>query len=254
MRDLWRIALWGMAAAGAVAITVYASRTPSGHERVMLAATHLREIVKPSHAKPVRALEAREERQLAVTVRMLTEDRDRLLARIVTLEQNVGDINGSMARVEKAVETVARPSRPDAGAVQAEATPPATGAEDVTSSIGRPDSVPVPRPAPMGTATKVLTPADASKTEFGVDLGSANSIAGLRALWLTSKHRHAALLEGLRPIIHLRERPRAVPAELRLVAGPFASAASAARLCAAITAAGAVCQPALFDGQRLAIR
>jgi hypothetical protein len=32
------------------------------------------------------------------------------------------------------------------------------------------------------------------------------------------------------------------------------NAATAARLCMSMTAAGAICQPAVFNGQRLAIR
>jgi hypothetical protein len=42
--------------------------------------------------------------------------------------------------------------------------------------------------------------------------------------------------------------------ELRLVVGPLANAATAARLCAALANAGTTCQPTVFDGQRLAIR
>ena len=52
----------------------------------------------------------------------------------------------------------------------------------------------------------------------------------------------------------MRERPRAGGIELRLIAGPIPNAATAARLCGAMTAAGAICAPALFDGQRLAGR
>jgi hypothetical protein len=73
-------------------------------------------------------------------------------------------------------------------------------------------------------------------------------------LWGTAKTRHGTLLEGLRPIITVRENARPGKVELRLVAGPLANAATAARLCAVITTAGAVCQPAVFDGQRLALR
>jgi hypothetical protein len=52
----------------------------------------------------------------------------------------------------------------------------------------------------------------------------------------------------------VRESARPGGVELRLVAGPIANAASAARLCATLAAAGATCQPATFDGQRLAMR
>jgi hypothetical protein len=93
-----------------------------------------------------------------------------------------------------------------------------------------------------------------SKTEFGVDLGSASTIEALRTAWTAALRRHGTLLEGLHPVVQTRERPRAVGVELRLIAGPVPNAAAAARLCVAMTAAGAICAPAVFDGQRLAGR
>jgi hypothetical protein len=41
---------------------------------------------------------------------------------------------------------------------------------------------------------------------------------------------------------------------LRLVIGPLGNAAAAARLCGKVANAGLSCQPAIFDGQRLALR
>ena len=55
----------------------------------------------PSGAKPVRPLDAREGRRLAETVRELTADRETLVARIATLEQGLGGVTGSIARVRK---------------------------------------------------------------------------------------------------------------------------------------------------------
>jgi cell division septation protein DedD len=94
----------------------------------------------------------------------------------------------------------------------------------------------------------------ATRTEFGIDLGAAANVEGLRALWNAAKAKHGGLLEGLRPLMVVRESARPGGVELRLVAGPIANAASAARLCATLAAAGATCQPATFDGQRLAMR
>ena len=100
-----------------------------------------------------------------------------------------------------------------------------------------------------------MTPANpTAKVDFGIDLGSAPTVEGLRTLWTTTKSKHAKLLEGMRPIIALRENAKPGSVELRLVAGPLASAALAARLCVVIITAGTVCQPAVYDGQRLAMR
>jgi len=65
---------------------------------------------------------------------------------------------------------------------------------------------------------------------------------------------NAAFALGASAVVQKRERGRGVAVELRLIAGPIATAAAAARLCAALNAAGAVCTPATFEGQRLAVR
>jgi len=41
---------------------------------------------------------------------------------------------------------------------------------------------------------------------------------------------------------------------LRLVAGPLPDAGAAAQLCASLTPMGLFCQPAMYDGQHLAVR
>ena len=95
---------------------------------------------------------------------------------------------------------------------------------------------------------------NAAKTEFGLDLGSASTVEALRTAWTAALRRHGPLLEGLRPVVQMRERPRPGGMELRLIAGPVPNAATAARLCVSMTAAGAICAPAVFEGQRLAVR
>jgi hypothetical protein len=91
------------------------------------------------------------------------------------------------------------------------------------------------------------------RTEFGVDLGGANSIDGLRALWRGMVASNKAL-GGLRPIIVLRERAIGLGMQLRLVAGPLGDAAAAAKLCAALSTGERSCETSVFEGQRLAMR
>src|ERR1041384_6531241 len=79
--------------------------TEGGRERQVVALAEVHEILMPTGIKPIRPLDAREGRRLAETVRSLAADRDRLLARIATLEQNVDGITGSIARVETAART-----------------------------------------------------------------------------------------------------------------------------------------------------
>jgi hypothetical protein len=88
------------------------------------------------------------------------------------------------------------------------------------------------------------------RTEFGIDLGGANSIEGLRALWQRLLKSNK-VLAALRPIIVVKEKP-AGGTHLRLVAGPLTDAATAAKFCAILSGGDRFCETSVFDGQRLA--
>jgi hypothetical protein len=91
-------------------------------------------------------------------------------------------------------------------------------------------------------------------TEFGVDVGGANSLPGLRALWRgLLKSRSNAALTTLRPIIVIKEGNNGLGMQLRLVAGPIKDAAAAAKICAAMTENDRTCATTVFEGQRLAM-
>jgi hypothetical protein len=91
------------------------------------------------------------------------------------------------------------------------------------------------------------------RTEFAVDLGAANSIGGLRALWRGLSKSNAALA-ALQPIIVVREGNTGFGMQLRLAAGPLTDAASAAQICAPLVASDRICDTTVFDGQRLAMK
>ncbi|PZA13788.1 sporulation protein [Rhodopseudomonas palustris] len=97
-------------------------------------------------------------------------------------------------------------------------------------------------------APEAVQETPASRTEFGVDLGSANTVEGLRGLWRKLSKTHKAL-NGLQPIIMIKENGNAT--QLRLVAGPIADAAAAAKVCAALGSADRACETSVYDGQRL---
>jgi hypothetical protein len=90
------------------------------------------------------------------------------------------------------------------------------------------------------------------RTEFAVDLGSANSVGGLRALWRAVVASNIAL-KALTPIILVRENKNGIGAQLRLAAGPLQDAATAAKICAALAGAKRGCETTVYDGQRLAM-
>jgi hypothetical protein len=141
-------------------------------------------------------------------------------------------------------------------------------AQDITGASG---TTPTARganpsaPAPSAGRERVVdgfttitgaTAADSAvtSTDFGLDVGSDATVDGLRALWLSLRQRYPNFLASLRPVIAVREIGKSGTVELRLVLGPFADAAAAARLCGTLTVAGQSCEPTVFDGQRLALR
>jgi hypothetical protein len=93
------------------------------------------------------------------------------------------------------------------------------------------------------------------RTEFGVDLGAANSVNGLRALWRgLLKSRSNASLQALRPVIMIKEGTNGLGMQLHLVAGPLNDAGAAAKICAVMTENNRTCDTTVFDGQRLSFR
>ena len=73
-----------------------------------------------------------------------------------------------------------------------------------------------PDPALLNAPSEIAV----QRTEFGVDLGGANSIEGLRGLWRALLKSNAAAIASLRPIIVVKERSNGLGMQLRLVAGP----------------------------------
>jgi len=335
MRDLWHFTLWAAAATGALMLVVYAGSTETGRNRMLFAFSQFERTIQPSRVAEPRPFDAKEGQKLTEAVRLLTADRNRLLARLTTLEHNVDDITGSLARVEKETqatqaalaarvakaeqaaraaqaaqaeqaakaERAARAAKAEqaaraaqaakaeqaaraahaeqtaraaqaeqaARAAQAEQTARAAQrvrqpgrianpADDVTSSINPRSGVTIPRQAPAAPLASAAPQVErsqssaAARTHFGLDLGGASSIRALRRLWATARQRHAAQTARLHPIVQPHRHTFFGGIEWRLVAGPIASATTAAALCAAVAATGDGCRVAVFQGERLADR
>ena len=136
------------------------------------------------------------------------------------------------SKLEPAKDTAKPPANaPPPASPETAAAQPSTGEKDAA-----PDSV----------STKV------ERTEFAVDLGSANSVGGLRALWRGLVKSNTDLA-ALKPIIVVKERSNGPGMQLRLAAGPLTDAAAAAKICAALSEGERACETTLFDGQRLAL-
>ncbi len=138
--------------------------------------------------------------------------------------------------------------------------------DSAAGKLIEPDPVTPPRPEAVASAAPGDTPEPnasqaaaaqqaVQRTEFGVDVGGANSLNGLRALWRgLLKSKSTASLATLRPIIVVKESNTGLGMQLRLVAGPLNDAAAAAKICAALVESQRTCETAVFDGQRLAIK
>ncbi len=251
---LMRLGAWTSLATIAVLIAVGSAYTETGVRRIAglfqteAVADPARGVRGPNAVATRQFDPELEARRLNEQVRILAADRDRLLARVSVLERNLDDVTGSIpANAPPPSASAPTAARPAPVVPQAAATPqplPQTPTAALPAvRVGPPATV-----TPAGPAQSVAT-----KTDFGIDVGGNTSVEGLRALWTNLKSTQPALFDGLRPVIAIRDGGSA-GIELRLVAGPVANAAAAARLCAALSSAGQTCQPAIFDGQRLALQ
>jgi TolA-binding protein len=125
---------------------------------------------------------------------------------------------------------------------------------EIITAAPAPEVVASAPAAPEPALSKASAEIAVQRTEFGVDLGGANSIDGLRALWRAVLKSNAAAITSLRPIIVVKERSNGLGMQLRLVAGPLSDAAAAAKICAALIESERFCETSVFDGQRLATK
>lgn len=134
---------------------------------------------------------------------------------------------------------------------------PAQQPADVTNSTSAsPARTPAAAPgaAPQVAPAEAVDSGDPPKVEIGIDLGPGLSIARLRSRWEAFQKAQGASLNGVRPVVAIREINPNKPVELRLVVGPLAGIDVAVQLCQSLSGSPFPCQPAVFDGQRLVTR
>jgi hypothetical protein len=284
MASLRRLTIWGGAATVALLLAVVAGYSDANSRRLMAADAQNAVAPTTQPASRLPEIEAQTQR-LAGVVDGLAADRERLTARIGTIERSLEDVTGAIRRQGAdshgaASAALPAPSQPVATLL------PAPVAKEAAQESGKQESAkdavkgvtmaPAPGPLDILAARQPAAAAEAhpaspeafanlpairsdeaaatelSKVEFGVDVGGAINFDGLRVLWTSTKGSNAALFEGLHPVVAVRENSRTKNAELRLVVGPLAHVEGAARLCAILSAARRYCQPVSFEGQRLA--
>ncbi|HEX3505627.1 MAG TPA: hypothetical protein VHU22_19765 [Xanthobacteraceae bacterium] len=233
LRKLRSYSLWSMGTAAAVALAILAGRSEVGAERFAA-------IFHPSRPQPSAAKFDAENaaRQLSEAVRVLASNDAQTRARVVAIEHDLDDVTGSIRQVAAASEA----KRADDG-------PTVSAIASLTASSAAP--INPPPPPPSFSQSEPATPSAPPPTQYGVDIGSGLSLQALRARWQTLRTTHAALLEGMQPIVTVRETVHG-KIELRLVVGPLPQPGAASQLCQALTMFGMFCQTTVYDGQHLA--
>lgn len=247
MRGLRRLMLWGATAAGAVFIAALTSRSEVGAQRVA-AILHGRDAQTPTQVAAENFDAAAETRRLSEQLRGLAASDQDIKSRLAAVEHGMDDVTGS---ISKEIEAASAARRSEDG--------PSVAATAALSAAVVPAVVapPATRPAFSGPQLAAIEPAGEPappRTEYGVDIGSGLTVDALRTRWLAIRGAHPQLLNGLQPVVNVKDVPHANRIELRLIAGPFAKAEAAAQLCAALAAFGLFCQPTVFDGQHLTLR
>ena len=265
---------WGGAATLALIVFAIASQTKTASDRLRLifAASEPTAVAQ----MPPRVAQLEIETQfLTEQMRALAADRDRLAGRIALLESSADDMTGAIkkqAAATAALEAKATPSPPSAPSPtitgsttptsvtttrQAPTTARAAPANTNFSSSAASDAtaasteaVPLPH-ARVATTAQASEPAPlpANPVEFGLDLGGAATIDGVRQRWISVNANFGSLLSGMYPLA-AHER-RAGGAGYRLVVGPLPNGAAASSLCAHFIAARTACHSAKFDGEQI---
>jgi hypothetical protein len=254
---------WGGAAALALTILAITTQTENATERLR----RLFAINEPAAIAqmPPRVTQLESDVQLlSGQVRALTVDRERLLGRIALLQSSIDDMTGAIKK--QAATTAALAAKPaltgpPISTPTVIASPPTVN----TANVGIPtpiatlairpdapsaDAVPLPPPR---IATALPSEPDVPATnpiEFGLDLGGAATVDGIRQRWTTVKATFGPLLSGMYPLAAHERRPGATG--YRLVVGPLPNSMAATGLCAHFTAARTPCRAAKYDGEQIA--
>jgi hypothetical protein len=285
---LWRVGAWGGLAVVTLIIAIVVARSPVAARHDALTNANAVITIQAKQLQQAIRQGDLETRRLSAALETLNADRDRLFTRVTALERELESVTGSIKKLATAPTPAASPSpapvvaAPQSVPVAAKPAPvppepfppphdmivaavppgPEPAKPEVTASIA-------PKPAAASAEKQTLEklpvivqPTEAEKAkaaanavakqqQLGIDLGSASSIDGLRAIWASTRTAHPAAVEGLQPIITLQEPKNGLGLQLRLVAGPLPDAASVASRCASLIEATRPCTSAAYDGQKL---
>lgn len=274
---LVRLTSWATAAAMSLTVAALATLSPTGSQRVGVAIAALAGGETRQVATQLASQQTdidSERRSLNEAIRLLATDRDRLHNRVVSLERNLDDITGSIkSQIASRPMPETTSLQPGPAATAPETLPAIVGTEpakpadlpDWLANVPEPwpspsaaiEFAPAPPPAEPAPPVRVAAlppesqpapPPTVSRTEFGVDIGSGSNLEEVRVLWNAARAQHGRLIGKLRPIVWRRE-DRAGNPDYRLIVGPLANAAAAARLCGRLGAADVMCSTRPYQGE-----
>jgi hypothetical protein len=207
---------------------------------------------KPSDVKSAVRLDAKSEAKADPKPDIIPDSRSDQLLAVPSFAVQMAASTAAPGAGEPVSTTMPAPGLmigpPDPAAPRLEAAKPADAGPQLAPVANAMASVPTKdNVAPDAVSAKPAI----QRTEFAVDLGTANSVNGLRALWRSV--RSNANLAELYPIIMIKEGNTGLGMQLRLAAGPLRDAAAAAKICAALAAGERTCETTVYDGQRLAM-
>jgi hypothetical protein len=251
-QGLWRQAGWGLAAAAALSIAVLSGHDEAAPQRlaVFFSSLHSQQSASSFDAEAAA-------RQLAQALRSLADDRDRLATRLNAFEHEMHDMSAGMRQQIEAAKTDAIRTAKQAPPWPESAPPVPMTLADVAVMVKRIPPAPASTAdqAPGTTAEQASADATASVGQpYGADLGTAATIKTLHQRWATLRNAHPELFEGVQPVVSVKQNPRSGRTELHLIVGPYANAETAAQFCDFVVPFHVNCQPAMFDGSRLALQ
>jgi hypothetical protein len=257
-QTLWRQAGWGLAAAAALGVAVLSSRDDATPQKVAALFSSLRWQSPPvEHSFDAEAAA----RQLAQAIRSLAEDRDKLAARLGATEHEMRDMSGAIKQQIEAAKAEAIRTAKQAPPWPDSAPPVPMTLADVAVMVKTvspaPPSATDPPSATAATTTAEQAPPDTTASlgqAYGVDLGTASTMKTLHHRWVALRTAHPQLFEGIQPVVSVKQNSRTGRTELHLIVGPYANAETAAQFCDFVVPFHVNCQPAMFDGSRLALQ
>jgi hypothetical protein len=180
-RSLWRLGSWGVGAVAAVVIAVLANQSAFRSRLDQVAADDLAR--QAQQLRTVARESQNEARRLASAVDTLNSDRDRLYARVSSLEQGLDSMTGSIARQTLAAGSpppVARSAEPQSASQNSPAAPvvaPAAAAATVASGEQPGSNTPTATPAtPLMASKSMMAPPDSAAAKLIEPEAPANAV------------------------------------------------------------------------------